>query len=70
MFKIFRFLKIVKVEHELLKECFEELKSINFHSLTNFISETGRVLTESLLYHVCFLYSYYYMYKNKTKNIV
>ena len=36
MFKIFRFLKIVKEEHELLKECFEDpmLISVNLHSLT------------------------------------
>ena len=36
MFKIFRFLKITKEEHELLKECFEEPMSVsvNFHSVT------------------------------------
>ena len=33
MFRIFRFLKIVTEDYELLKECFEELKSVSVKNI-------------------------------------
>ena len=78
MFKIFRFLKIVKEEHELLKECFEEQEdpkwvSVEFYSVTQFHfshlknvkSKQKPVVFQQRIFFivlVCFLYSYNYMY--------
>ena len=42
MFRIFCFLKIVKEEHELLKKCFEEPKSVSVKNINRQIINRNR----------------------------
>ena len=73
MFRIFRFLKIVKEDHELLKACFEEPKSVSVKNKNRQIINRNRSCFNKEYYLSCsFVYSYNsynYMYKNKTEDI-
>ena len=67
LFRIFYFLKIVKIEHELLKECFqlqiEEPKPVSVKN----INRKGRVLTGNILYLICFLFPIIICIRTKLK---